>query len=193
MRTPSSLVPCNPQGRTHTRGVRVQAKSAETGMVFIPPYDDPHIIAGQGTVGTELLRQLSTPDLDRLHAIFVAIGGGGLAAGIAAYVKALRPSVKIYGVEPSGTHAMLSPEICPSHGLVIIPATWRVTRPSRVEHCEFHRTWTACMHDGGLLSKAMHSRLLHYLALPWDGAVLTRFHSKQAQMPWRCLWQRGGG
>ncbi len=71
-------------------------------MVFIPPYDDPYIISGQGTVGTELLRQLSTPDLDKLHAIFVAIGGGGLVAGIAAYVKALRPGVKIYGVEPSG-------------------------------------------------------------------------------------------
>ncbi len=79
-------------------------------MVFIPPYDDPYIISGQGTVGTELLRQLSTPDLDKLHAIFVAIGGGGLAAGIAAYVKALRPGVKIYGVEPSGTgsHPLLS-------------------------------------------------------------------------------------
>lgn len=71
-------------------------------MVFVPPYDDPYVISGQGTVGTELLRQLSTPDLDKLHAIFVAIGGGGLVAGIAAYVKALRPGVKIYGVEPSG-------------------------------------------------------------------------------------------
>ena len=80
----------------------VQAKSAETGMVFVPPYDDPYVISGQGTVGTEVLRQLSTPDLDKLHAIFVAIGGGGLIAGIAAYVKALRPGVKIYGVEPSG-------------------------------------------------------------------------------------------
>lgn len=76
-------------------------------MVFVPPYDDPYIISGQGTVGNELLRQLSTPDLDSLHAIFVAIGGGGLAAGIAAYVKALRPSVKIYGVEPCGV--MLHP------------------------------------------------------------------------------------
>ena len=71
-------------------------------MVFVPPYDDPYVISGQGTVGTEVLRQLSTPDLDKLHAIFVAIGGGGLIAGIAAYVKALRPGVKIYGVEPSG-------------------------------------------------------------------------------------------
>ena len=87
-------------------------------MVFIPPYDDPYIISGQGTVGTELLRQLSTPDLDKLHAIFVAIGGGGLAAGIAAYVKALRPGVKIYGVEPSGVQGsgtLKAP--CKSHHL----------------------------------------------------------------------------
>ena len=66
------------------------------------PYDDPHTIAGQGTIGTEVLRQLSSADLDGLHAIFVAIGGGGLIAGIAAYVKALRPGVKIIGVEPTG-------------------------------------------------------------------------------------------
>ena len=66
------------------------------------PYDDPYTIAGQGTIGNELLRQLSTPDLASLHAIFVAIGGGGLIAGVAAYVKALRPDIKIIGVEPTG-------------------------------------------------------------------------------------------
>jgi threonine dehydratase len=71
-------------------------------MVFVAPYDDPYTIAGQGTIGTELLRQLSSADLGSLHAIFVAIGGGGLIAGIAAYVKALRPDVKVIGVEPTG-------------------------------------------------------------------------------------------
>lgn len=71
--------------------------------MFVAPYDDPYTIAGQGTIGTEVLRQLSSADLDSLHAIFVAIGGGGLIAGIAAYVKALRPGVKIIGVEPTGT------------------------------------------------------------------------------------------
>ena len=64
------------------------------------PYDDPYTIAGQGTIGTEILRQCG--DLDSLHAIFVPIGGGGLIAGIAAYVKALRPDIKIIGVEPTG-------------------------------------------------------------------------------------------
>lgn len=72
--------------------------------MFIPPYDDPYIIAGQGTAGAEILRQLSSQQRDSLDAIFVAIGGGGLAAGIAAYAKQLMPHVKVFGVEPTGTH-----------------------------------------------------------------------------------------
>ena len=59
----------------------------ETGYVFIPPFDDPDVIAGQGTIGMEILRQHPDP----IHAIFVPIGGGGLAAGVATYVKNLRP------------------------------------------------------------------------------------------------------
>ncbi len=69
---------------------------AERGMTYVPPYDDPDVIAGQGTVAMEILRQHSTP----IHAIFVPVGGGGLIAGIAAYVKALRPETRIIGVEP---------------------------------------------------------------------------------------------
>ncbi|HAJ44238.1 MAG TPA: threonine ammonia-lyase, biosynthetic, partial [Alcanivorax sp.] len=66
------------------------------GLTFVHPYDDPDVIAGQGTVGMEILRQQSR-DLD---AIFILVGGGGLAAGIAAYVKYVRPEVKIIAVEP---------------------------------------------------------------------------------------------
>ncbi|WP_297527690.1 threonine ammonia-lyase, biosynthetic [Thiohalobacter sp.] len=68
----------------------------DRGMVFIHPFDDPLVIAGQGTVGMEILRQF-TGDL---HAIFVPVGGGGLIAGVAAYVKALRPGIRVIGVEP---------------------------------------------------------------------------------------------
>ena len=71
-------------------------------LTFIHPYDDPDVIAGQGTIGMELLRQWSGP----LHAIFVAVGGGGLIGGIAAYVKRLRPEVRIIGVEPEDADAM---------------------------------------------------------------------------------------
>jgi threonine dehydratase len=75
---------------------------AEKGLTFIHPFDDPDVIAGQGTIGMEILRQCQQP----IHAIFVAIGGGGLIAGIAAYVKRLRPEIKIIGVEPADADAM---------------------------------------------------------------------------------------
>ena len=68
----------------------------EKGFVYIHPYDDPDTIAGQGTVAMEILRQVQGP----LNAIFVPVGGGGLIAGIAAYVKYLRPDIKVIGVEP---------------------------------------------------------------------------------------------
>jgi threonine dehydratase len=66
------------------------------GLTFIHPYDDPDVIAGQGTVAMEILRQHS----EDIEAIFVAVGGGGLIAGISAYVKALWPTIKVIGVEP---------------------------------------------------------------------------------------------
>ena len=69
---------------------------ADRDLVFIHPFDDPAIIAGQGTVGMEILRQHS----HAIEAVFIPIGGGGLAAGVAAFVKYLRPDVKVIGVEP---------------------------------------------------------------------------------------------
>ncbi|MEM9163021.1 MAG: threonine ammonia-lyase, biosynthetic [Cyanobacteria bacterium P01_F01_bin.4] len=75
---------------------------AEKEMTFIHPFDDPDVIAGQGTIGMEILRQYQQP----IHAIFVAIGGGGLISGIAAYVKRLHPEIKIIGVEPVDANAM---------------------------------------------------------------------------------------
>jgi len=66
-------------------------------LTFVHPYDDPDVIAGQGTVGMEILRQI-TGDV---HAIFIPVGGGGLLSGVAAYVKTVRPEIKIIGVEPA--------------------------------------------------------------------------------------------
>ncbi len=71
-------------------------------LAFVHPYDDPDVIAGQGTIGMELLRQTTGP----VHAIFAAVGGGGLVTGIGAYVKALRPEIRIIGVEPTDADAM---------------------------------------------------------------------------------------
>ncbi|MDA1107682.1 MAG: threonine ammonia-lyase, biosynthetic [Proteobacteria bacterium] len=70
--------------------------ATQHGMTFVHPYDDPDVIAGQGTVAMEILRQHN----NALHAIFVPVGGGGLIAGVAAYVKHLRPEIKVIGVEP---------------------------------------------------------------------------------------------
>lgn len=74
----------------------------EKGLTFIHPFDDPDVIAGQGTIGMEILRQYQQP----IHAIFVAIGGGGLMSGIAAYIKRLRPEIRMIGVEPVDSDAM---------------------------------------------------------------------------------------
>jgi threonine dehydratase len=76
--------------------------AAERGLSFIHPFDDPDVIAGQGTIALEILRQCSQPP----DVIYVAVGGGGLIAGIGAYVKALWPQVQIVGVEPVDADAM---------------------------------------------------------------------------------------
>jgi threonine dehydratase len=72
------------------------------GLTFIHPYDDPDVIAGQGTIAIEILRHCTRP----IHAIFVPVGGGGLIAGIGAYVKRLRPEIRLIGVEPVDADAM---------------------------------------------------------------------------------------
>jgi len=74
----------------------------QSGRVFIHPFDDDHVIAGQGTVADEILRQSA----GRLDAVFVPVGGGGLIAGIASYIKAVCPEVKVIGVEPEDSAAM---------------------------------------------------------------------------------------
>ena len=83
------------------------ALQAEHGYTFVHPFDDPHVIAGQGTVAMELLRQLQSLGNQRLDAVFVAIGGGGLISGVANYIKALRPEIKVIGVQMNDSNAML--------------------------------------------------------------------------------------
>jgi len=75
---------------------------AEEQLTFIHPFDDPDVIAGQGTIGLEILNQIDT----KIDAIFVPIGGGGLISGIAAYVKETNPAIQIIGVEPEDSAAM---------------------------------------------------------------------------------------
>src|SRR6202050_4666014 len=75
----------------------------QRGLVFVHPFDDPDVIAGQGTIAMEILRQRHGDEID---AIFVPVGGGGLISGIAAYAKALYPRMKVIGVQPEDAAAM---------------------------------------------------------------------------------------
>jgi threonine dehydratase len=82
----------------HAQGIQKEQK-----LTFVHPFDDPDVIAGQGTIGMEILRQHPGP----IDAIFVGIGGGGLIAGIATYIKQLRPEIKIIGVQTEDSDAMI--------------------------------------------------------------------------------------
>ncbi|MFG6446872.1 threonine ammonia-lyase, biosynthetic [Roseateles sp. BYS180W] len=83
--------------------VHAKAMEVQQGLCFVHPFDDPDVIAGQGTIGMELLRQHPGP----IDAVFVAIGGGGLISGVAAYLKAVRPEIKVIGVQTKDSDAML--------------------------------------------------------------------------------------
>ncbi|MCX7815244.1 MAG: threonine ammonia-lyase, biosynthetic [Tepidimonas ignava] len=79
----------------------------QQGLTFVHPFDDPDVIAGQGTIAMEMLRQLQGLGSNRLDAVFVAIGGGGLIAGVANYLKAVRPDIRVIGVQMDDSDAML--------------------------------------------------------------------------------------
>jgi threonine dehydratase len=84
-------------GTVHEAFERVEALRQERSLTLVHPYDDPFVIAGQGTVGLEILEDVPEPD-----AVYVGIGGGGLISGVAAAIKLRRPAVRVIGVEPEG-------------------------------------------------------------------------------------------
>ncbi len=88
------------QDSVETEG-HARAFADANGMTYVPPYNDPNVVAGQGTIAKELLEQL--PDLD---AVFVAVGGGGLIGGIASYLKAVKPTVQVFGCSPKNSQVM---------------------------------------------------------------------------------------
>ena len=88
----------------YTHALTLEKKN---GMTFVHPFDDPDVIAGQGTIAMEMLRQLQGLNLHQLDAVFVAIGGGGLIAGVANYIKAVRPEIKVIGVQMDDSSAMM--------------------------------------------------------------------------------------
>ena len=88
----------------HAHAVLLEKKR---GLTFVHPFDDPDVIAGQGTIAMEMLMQLQSLGTTRLDAVFVAIGGGGLISGVANYIKAVRPEIKIIGVQMNDSDAMM--------------------------------------------------------------------------------------
>ncbi len=87
----------------YVHAVELQAKHK---LTFVHPFDDPDVIAGQGTIAMEILRQHNPGDDGPIHAIFVPIGGGGLIAGVSAYVKAIAPEIRVIGVQTTDSAAM---------------------------------------------------------------------------------------
>lgn len=83
--------------------LKARADAAEHGLTYVPPYNDPEIVAGQGTVAVEMLEQLGGESLD---AVVVAVGGGGLISGVAAVLKQHLPGIKVYGAQPVADDAM---------------------------------------------------------------------------------------
>ena len=88
----------------YTHSLTLQKKQ---GLTFVHPFDDPDVIAGQGTIAMEILRQMQTLGGAPLDAVFVAIGGGGLIAGVANYIKAVAPGIKVVGVQMNDSNAMM--------------------------------------------------------------------------------------
>ena len=89
-------------GKYHAdREAKAREIASQTGATFVPPFNDPDVIAGQGTCGLEIAQQL-----DDFDSVIVPVGGGGLISGIAIAIKSLKPSARVYGVEPSGATKM---------------------------------------------------------------------------------------
>src|SRR5262249_7221106 len=81
--------------------IKAREDAVRLGKTYISPYNDPEVVAGQGTIGVEIARQL-----DRVDAILIAVGGGGLAGGIASYLKSINPQIQIVGCWPENSRVM---------------------------------------------------------------------------------------
>ena len=104
MRCARSAAKCMLHGDSYSDAyAHALEQQKQHGLTFVHPFDDPDVIAGQGTIAMEILRQHQGP----LDAVFVAIGGGGLISGVANYIKAVRPEIKVIGVQMNDSDAMM--------------------------------------------------------------------------------------
>lgn len=152
--------------------LRVERVVAQRGYTMIPSFDHPHIIAGQGTVGLEILQ-----DLPEVQAVIVPIGGGGLASGIATALKNAKPRVKIFGVEPKGAPTMS--RSLRKGQLVTMPKTDTIAdglKPVRVseltfEHVRRYVDEVVLVSDAEILAAARHLILKEKLVVEPSGAA----------------------
>jgi threonine dehydratase len=150
---------------------RAEREARERGYVFVPPFNDPDIIAGQGTVGLEIVQ-----DLKDVKAVIVQIGGGGLSSGVATAVKESNPRIKVFGVEPSGAAKMRA--ALDAGKVVTLPEVNTIAdglKPTRVseltlEHIAKYADDVVSVSDEEILAATRHLVLREKLVVEPSGA-----------------------
>lgn len=164
---------------------RAEREAAERGYVFVPPFNDPDIIAGQGTVGLEIFQ-----DLKDVKAVVVQIGGGGLSSGVATAIKESNPKIKVFGVEPTGASAMRAS--LDAGKLVTLPSVDTIAdglKPTRVgnltlEHVGKYADDVVLVTDEEILAATRHLILKEKLVVePSGAAALAAVMSGKLKLP----------
>lgn len=164
---------------------RAEREAAERGYVFVPPFNDPDIIAGQGTVGLEIVQ-----DLRGVRSVIVQIGGGGLSSGVATAVKESNPRIKVFGVEPSGAAAMRA--ALDAGRVVTLPEVNTIAdglKPTRVgpltlEHVGRYADDVVLVSDEEILAATRHLILKEKLVVePSGAAALAAVMSGRLKLP----------
>jgi threonine dehydratase len=153
---------------------RAEALAAESGRTVVKPFDDPFIIAGQGTIGLEIVEQMKD-----VKSVILPVGGGGLCSGVATAVKSLRPRVKIFGVEPAGAPKMS--ESLKKGELVTLPGTNTIAdglKPVRAgeltfEHVRKYVDDVVLVSDEEILAATRHLVYREKLIVEPSGAATT--------------------
>ena len=164
---------------------RAEREAKERGFVFVPPFNDPDIIAGQGTVGLEIVQ-----DLRDVKSVIVQIGGGGLSSGVATAVKESNPKIKVFGVEPTGAAAMRA--ALDAGKVVTLPSVDTIAdglKPTRVgaltlEHIAKYADDVVLVNDEEILAATRHLILKEKLVVePSGAAALAAVMSGKLKLP----------
>jgi threonine dehydratase len=164
---------------------RAEREAAERGYVVVPPFDDPDIIAGQGTIGLEIVQ-----DLPDVTSVIVQIGGGGLSSGVATAVKESNPRIKLFGVEPAGAPTMRA--ALDAGTVVTLPSVNTIAdglKPTRVgpltlQHIGKYADDVVLVEDEDILAATRHLILKEKLVVePSGAAALAAVMSGKLRLP----------